>query len=205
MISSIALTILFAIGFIYLIQYPFYLKKAALLSKEAIYPQQKDEFQTILLPNEWKEMTPISKKEKSYQFVKWGTIVAVLLLTTVLIISVATDWLSSSLLNVAYLFIVIINSIKHLGNLFILPSGIILHSKYYPFNRILNYHYEEIIRWHELYGLHPRLNNGYKLTITLKNRWFQPNYLVIEDEEHLKRIITLLKDKGIEQEEKRAS
>jgi hypothetical protein len=176
--------------------------KAAEISKSALFPHNEDEFSSILLPTEWKEMTPLTKNTRSYQYVKWGTLIAFILLTVLLMIVLATDWIGSSYFNIAYLFLVIIRLIKHPGNLFIFSNGIILNGKYYPSDQIKYYEIEKIIRWHDLYGLDTRVNNAYKLTINVKRKLIQSNFVVIEDLEHLDQIITLLENLEIKRNQK---
>jgi len=190
-------TILFLIGVTYLIRYRLNLKKAAEMADDAIYPKKESEFASILIPVEYKEMAPLTKNTRSYQFVKWGTVVALVLLSGILAVIFTTDWLGSSFINLVYLFFVIISTVKHKGNLYIISSGIILHGKYYPSNQIKHYEIEQIVRWHELYGYDSRVNNAYKLTFKVKRRAFQPNYIVVEDTAHLEKISTLLGQQGI--------
>ncbi|WP_307847720.1 hypothetical protein [Metabacillus bambusae] len=194
---NILFTIMFVLGVNYLINYQLRIKKAADLSKDTLFPNIDDEFSSILLPIEWKEMEPLAKNTKSYQYVKWGTIIALVLLTVLLWIVLATDWLGSSFLSIVYLFIVIISSIKHRGNLFILSKGIILNGKFYSSNQIKYYQIEKIVRWHELYGLDDRLNNAYKMTFKIKKELFPPNYIVVKDADYLERMILLLDEQGI--------
>jgi hypothetical protein len=197
MMMNILFSVIFVLGVCYLIIYRLNLKKAADLSKDAYYPKKEDEFSSILLPIEWKEMEHLTKDTKSYQYVKWGTVVALVLLTILLWIVLATEWLGSSYFSVVYLFLTIMSAIKHRGNLFILPKGLILNGKYYSSNQIKYYETERIIRWHELYGLNSRVNNAYKLTFTVKNKLFQPNFIMVEDSDHLDQIIHLLDEQGI--------
>jgi hypothetical protein len=174
------------------------LRKAAETSKHAIYPKTDDEFSSILLPNEYKEMEPLTKDTKSYQYVKWGTLVALLLLVSLLMVVLTTDLFETSAFTVVYLFIAIITAIRHRGNLFILKKGIILNGKYYSRHQIKHFETEQIIKWHQLYGLHARVNNAYKLTVKIKTNFFQPGFIVVEDREHLERITKLLKELGIQ-------
>lgn len=189
--------ILFILGSYYLLYYRLNLRKAVDTSENALYPKTEDEFSSILLPNEYKEMEPLTKDTKSYQYVKWGTLVAFLLLVSLLMLVLTTNWFESSAFTVVYLFIAIITAIRHRGNLFILEKGIILNGKYYSRHKIKNFETEQIIKWHELYGLQSRVNNAYKLTVKIKNDLFQPGFVVIEDKEHLDRIATLLKQLDI--------
>ncbi|WP_338785837.1 hypothetical protein [Metabacillus sp. FJAT-53654] len=197
LVINILFTIMFILGVYYLINYRLRIKKAADLSKDALYPKIDDEFNSILLPIEWEKMEPLAKNTKSYQYVKWGTLIALLLLLVLLWIVLATEWLGSSFFSVVYLFIVIINSIKHRGNLFILSKGIILNSKFYSSNQIKNYQIEKIVRWHELYGLDDRVNNAYKMTFKIKKELFPQNYIVVKDTDYLERMILLLDEQGI--------
>lgn len=142
-------------------------------------------------------MVPFTKGTKSYQYVKWGTMVALILLTVLLWIVLATDWLGSAYFSAAYLFIAIISAIKHPGNLFVLPKGLILNGKYYSVNQIKYYEIEKIIRWHELYGLDSRVNNAYKVTIKAKKKLVQPNFVVVNGLEHFEQIILFLEEVGI--------
>lgn len=195
--KNILFILIFVFGVYYLLQYRFNLKKAVDISKDALYPKKKDEFGSILIPHEWKEMEPITKSIKSYQYVKWGTNIALLVLTVLLWGVLSTEWLGSSYLSVAYLFFVIISAIKHKGNLFVLPNGIILNGKYYSSNKIKSYEIEKIIRWHELYGFNACVDNAYKLTFHVKNKLIQTNFIVVEDFVHLEQIIFLLEKQGI--------
>lgn len=117
-------------------------------------------------------MQPLTKNTKSYQYVKWGTVVAIILLMVLLVIVLSTDWLGSSYFSVGYLFLAIITAIRHRGNLYICSTGIILNNKFYASNQIQSYQTEKIIRWPELYGLNPRLNNAFKLTLFRRKVFF---------------------------------
>ncbi|MFT8320872.1 MAG: hypothetical protein ABF649_08205 [Bacillus sp. (in: firmicutes)] len=194
---NIFFVFIFSISVFYLLKEAFNRKKAAEMAKDAVYPLKEEEFSSILVPNEWKEMKHLSKTAKSYQFVMWGTAAAIILLSILLFLVISTNWLASYSLNVAYLFFVIIFSIKHQGNLFILEKGLIINGKFYSSQEIQSYHVEQIIRWHSLYGLHSRVNNGFKLTFKLKKKMFQPNYMVVEKLEHLEKILALLEEKEI--------
>ncbi|WP_235846850.1 hypothetical protein [Neobacillus soli] len=143
-------------------------------------------------------MGALTKNTKSYQFVKWGTAAALVLLTILLVIVVATEWVESSFFSVAYLFFVIISAVRHRGNLFILPKGIILNGKFYSSNQLKSYEIEKIVRWHSLYGLNSRVNNAYKLSINRKKKQFQPEFIVVENLVHLEQITALLNQQGIQ-------
>ncbi|WP_077210527.1 hypothetical protein [Bacillus dakarensis] len=197
MIINLLCTLLFILGVYHLVRYRLNLKKAAELSKSSLFPLEEDEFRSILIPAEWKEMEPIKKSSRSYQFVKWGTVAALILLTLLLWIVITTDLLGTSFFSFAYLFFVIISAVKHRGNLFILPNGIILNGRYFFAPSIKSYEIEKIIRWHELYGLHPRVDNAYKLTLNVKGNLFHNNYVVVDDPAHLIKIIDLLEQQGI--------
>ncbi|MGE7625105.1 hypothetical protein ACQKMD_19375 [Viridibacillus sp. NPDC096237] len=194
---NIIFTIIFVLGVYLLIRYRLNLSKAVQLSKNALFPTKEDDFNSLLSPTEWKEMEPLSKNTKSYLFVKWGTPVALILLALLLWFVLMTDVLGSSSFSIASLFLVIITVIKHPGNLFILTSGLIFDSKYYSFNQIKGYEVEKISRWHELYGLDPKVNNGYKFSLKIKNKPFSPNFIVVKDHENLSKIVDLLDKEGI--------
>ncbi|MGE7919102.1 hypothetical protein ACQKM9_09145 [Viridibacillus sp. NPDC093762] len=190
-------TIIFIFGIYYLIRYHINLRKAIQLSKDALYPSKEKEFKSIVIPTEWREMECLSKNTKSYQYVKWGTVVAILLLVILFVIVLLTDVLGTSSFSIVSLFFVIISAIKHRGNLFILANGIIFDSKFYSFSHIIGYEVEKISRWHELYGLDPKINNGYKLTLNIKNKPFLPNFIVVKDHASLEKIVDLLEKEGI--------
>lgn len=173
------------------------LTKAADIAKNAIYPKKDAEYEGIIIPSEWKQMEPLSKNTKSYRVVKWGTIAVLVLLTVLLVIVLSTDWLGSSFFSLAYIFFVIISSVRHRGNLFILPKGIILNGRFVSEHQISLVEIERIIRWHSLYGLDEKVNNAYKLTFRLKRTIFQPNFFVIRTADQLEQITTLLQKKGI--------
>ncbi|MEH7013295.1 hypothetical protein V7087_21210 [Neobacillus niacini] len=196
-------SLFYILGVYYLISYQLKIKKAADSAREAIFPKTKSEFDSILIPTEWKEMEPLTKKTKSYRLVKWGTITALVLLSLLLWMVISTNWIKSSFFTLAYLFFAIINLIHHRGNLYILQRGLILFGKYYSFKRVNYYEVEKIVRWHELYGLDSSVNNGYKLTIIFKKQLFSSSkFVVIKDFEHLKQIVTLFEGYGIRQSSK---
>jgi hypothetical protein len=173
------------------------------MSEAAIFPKTEQDFNRILIPNEWKEMQPISKSSKSYQYVKWGTLAVLLLLFTLFFIVLTTDWIGSSFFSSAYLFFILISTVKHRGCLFILSEGVIVNGKFYSAKQITSYKTEKIIRWHELYGYSTRVDNGYKLTFRLKRSFFNPSsYVVVEDKETLDHIIALLEKQGVKSRSK---
>lgn len=197
MLTNIIFSVIFIISVYYLIQYRLNLKKAADIAEKALFPRSEEEYRGILIPIEWKEMLPLSKHTKSYQYVKWGTVLALILLSIVLYMIVTTDLIGSSFFSLSYIFFAILNAIKHQGNLYILPKGLILNGKYFSSTNIKYYEVEKIIRWHELYGLDDRVNNAYKLTFKVKNQLFQPNCFVIEKSEDLDKIHGLLERQKI--------
>jgi hypothetical protein len=198
MVLNFLFSILFVLGVYYLIRYQMNLKMAAENSQDALYPRTPNEFASVLIPAEWKEMELLNKEAKSYLYVKWGTGVALVLLTILMGLVLFTDWLGSSFFSMAYFFFMIINAIPHRGNLYILQEGIILNGRYHSPKQVKSYHIEEIVRWHELYGLDDRVNYGFKLTFNVNNWWFlQPNFVVVSDKVHLDKIVHLLNDQGI--------
>jgi len=198
MFLDLLFTFIFIFAIYYLIRYQLNLKKAAENSQKALYPKTADEFASVLIPAEWKAMEPLTKETKTYRYVQWGGILALALLIVLLGIVLFTDWLGSSFFSIAYFFFAIINVIPHRGNLYLFQDGIILNGRYYATKQIGSYKIEEIVRWHELYGLDDRVNYGYKLTFRVKNfRFIQPNYVVITERDQLDKIVDLLKKQGI--------
>jgi hypothetical protein len=173
------------------------LSSAATASKDALYPKTEEEFAGIIIPNEWKPMEPLTKSSKSYRLVKWGTVVILCVLAVLLVLVVMTDWLGESFFTLAYIFFILINSVRHSGNLFILPKGIILNGKLVFYHQIKDCETEQIIRWHPLYGLDDKVNNAYKLTFRLKRTLFQPQFIVVQTAAQLEQIITLLNQRGV--------
>jgi hypothetical protein len=197
LLRDIFWTVVFILGVYYLLHYFVSIKKATDIAKDALFPTTDDEYRNILIPMEWKEMEPLTKHTKSYHYVKWGTMLAIILLIFILGIVLSTDWLDSSLFSVGYLFVFIITAIKHRGNIFILTNGFILNGRFYTYQQLKNYQVEKIIRWSELYGLDSRVDNGYKITFMIKNRPYRQNFVVIRNELHLKRLTDFLAEKGI--------
>ncbi len=144
------------------------------------------------------EMEPLSKTTRSYKLVNWGTFVAIVILLGLLIVVLTTDFLGSSFFSMAYLFFVIISAVRHRGNLFLLPKGIILQGRYFSYSRVKEYKVERIVRWHDLYGIDDRINFSYKLTIKVKGIFPFINFVVVEKEEHLEKIIALLESNGVQ-------
>lgn len=198
MVFDLLFLTIFIFGVFYLIRYQVNLKRAAEISQHALFPKTEREFASVLIPAEWKEMEPLTKSTKSYLYVKWGTAAALLLVTILLGVSLVTDWFETSLFSFVYFFFVIIRAIPHRGNLFIFQEGLILNGRYYSNNQIRSYEVEEVVRWHELYGLDDRVNYGYKLTFHVKKlRLLEANYVVVAEQEHLDRILRLLNGQGI--------
>ncbi|PMC40323.1 hypothetical protein CJ195_01020 [Bacillus sp. UMB0899] len=190
--------LIFILGIGYLIQYRLNIKKAAELSHNALFPKGKKDFQHILIPNEWKEMEPLSKNTKTYKYVKWGTFFVLVLLFILLIMVFTTDWLNSSFISSAYLFFVLISAVKHMSCFYVLSDGIILDGKYYSTQQIHSYKTEKIIRWHELYGYSTRVDNAYKLSVKVKGTLFSTTkFVVIDQQEQLNQILNLLDEQGI--------
>ncbi|WP_338780622.1 hypothetical protein [Metabacillus sp. FJAT-52054] len=189
--------LIFLAGMYFLLKHWFNVKNAVILSQTALYPKTKDEYSSLLIPNEWKEMEAISKNTRAYQIVKWGTAAAMILMGWLIWMVFFTDWLEYAYLNVIYMVLVIMNFVKHQGSLLILPEGLVLNGSYRSFKQIKRYEVEKITLSHPLYGLHARINNAYKLSIIQKNLFGSHHYVVVEDQEHLKRITDLLGQHGI--------
>lgn len=195
--STIIFVAILIIGIYYLIRKFFNLKKAINLARKAMFPVTEEEFSSVLIPREWKTASRLFNQTKSYQLVKWGTIVALIILGVLIVLVVYIDWLSSSLFSSAYLFYMLLNAIKHPGNFFIVPHGIILDSKFIASSEIKDYSVEKIVRWHALYGLDSRADNGYKLSFNF-NGLSPEDYVVITEKKELKMVTELLDAQGIE-------
>ncbi|MEF7565550.1 MULTISPECIES: hypothetical protein [Bacillus] len=189
---------MFLIGCYYLLQLRLRIKKAADLSGQALFPRTQEEYSGILLPGEWKEMQPITKNTKSYQYIKWGTVCAFFLMAGFLLLLLLTDWFDPAFLNAAYIFFAIASFIRQPQNLFIMKDGMILHGRFYSQTEIRSFETEKIVRWHPLYGLDSRADNGYQLKLKVKNRLFQPGLIAVPDKKHLTAIENLLGNIGIE-------
>lgn len=195
---DLVFTLLFIAGVIYLLRYSYIIMSAVERSKEAIYPKTEEEFRNIIIPNEWKEMKPLTKNTRSYKLVQWGTAIAIVALGVLFVVVLVAD-LHSSFFSFVYLFGAIITAVKHLGNLFILPEGIIFHGRPISSDQVQGYKIEQIIRWHALYGLDPRVNDAYKLTFKYKAGKFQSsNFIVVRELEQLEKIEGLLNEQGIQ-------
>lgn len=176
----------------YLLWYRYNLKKAIKLSKNAIVPVKPEEYAKILIPAEWKEMQPLTKQSRAYLLVKWGTVAVVVIFSVLFGFALVTDWLDTAYLNLIYLFCMATSIIHHPGNFYLLQNGIVLNGRYYSFNQVKRYQVEQIIRWHDLYGLDSRVNNSYKLTLKINNWTNQPNFIVVEDDELLNKMVRVL-------------
>ncbi|WP_052342733.1 hypothetical protein [Bacillus sp. EB01] len=195
--STIFFVIIFIVGIYYLIRKFFNLKKAIDLAGNAMFPVTEEGFSSVLIVPEWKTASRLSKQTRSYQLVKWGTIVALIILGVLMVLVIYIDWLSSSLFSSAYLFYFILNTIKHPGNFFVVPNGIILDSKFIAFSDIKEYSVERIVRWHALYGLDSRANNGFKVSFHFNGRLSPGDYVVITEKKELETVIELLDAQGI--------
>ncbi|WRP04605.1 hypothetical protein U9J35_11815 [Rossellomorea aquimaris] len=190
--------VIFIIGIVYLIRFRFNLKYAAEIACNALYPANEKDMNSIVIPSEFKVMEPLTKGTKSYQWVKWGTVGVITLLTALLAVVYSTEMLHQSIFSIVHLFFILISSIKHRGNFYLLAEGLILNGYYVPWGRVKGYEVEKIIKWHELYGLDDKINYGYKLVVKVKNKWFQPQFVVVRDQVQLDRILTLLEKHGVE-------
>ncbi|TMU87469.1 hypothetical protein FGG79_04915 [Bacillus sp. BHET2] len=192
------ITFMVSLGILYLVRFRINLKYAADKTSAAIYPISREEMNSILIPTEYKEMKPLTKRTKSYQWVKWGSR-GVIIVCIGLIWSVfRTDWLHEFHPIVLYMFIMLIGSIKHRGNFYLLPDGLILNGYFIPWNRVKEYRVEKIMKFHELYGLDEKINHGFKLNLIMKNKWFQRSYIVIREHNQLQTILSHLKQRGVE-------
>ncbi|HEY4554458.1 MAG TPA: hypothetical protein VIG80_14800 [Bacillaceae bacterium] len=187
---------LLVVGVYFLIRDFLSLKKAAELSAEALYPIG-EQFTNVFTDREWNEMKPISKQTKSYRIVKWGTVAALVFVLGLAGIVFLTDLVSSSIFSFIYIFYFYMSAIRHPGNFFILQKGIIMDSKYISPSSIKEFSMEKIRRWHALYGYHSKVNNGYKLSFSFKNRLIPSSFVVVTEEKDLNEIIRLLETQGI--------
>ncbi|MGM0851143.1 MAG: hypothetical protein ACQEWI_00775 [Bacillota bacterium] len=190
--------VIFIIGIVYLIRFRLNLKYAAEKAGNALYPTRQEDMNSIVIPSEFKVMQPLTKETKSYQWVNWGTVGVITLLTALLAVVYWTEMLHESIFSIVHLFFILISSIKHRGNFYLLAEGLILNGYYVPWGRVKGYEVEKIIKWHELYGLDDKINYGYKLEVKVKNKWFQPQFVVVRDQVQLDRILALLKKHGVE-------
>ncbi|MGF3102933.1 hypothetical protein [Rossellomorea sp. DUT-2] len=189
---------IFIIGIVYLIRFRLNLKFSAEKAGNALYPTNEKDMNSIVIPSEFKVMQPLTKGTRSYRWVKWGTVGVITLLTALLAVVYWTDMLHQSIFSIVYLFFILISSIKHRGNFYLLAEGLILNGYYVHWSRVKGYKVEKIIKWHELYGLDDKINQGYKLGVKVKNKWIQPQFVVIRDHDQLDRILTLLEKHGVE-------
>lgn len=191
-------SVIFITGIVYLIRFRLNLKHSAEIADNALYPTNEEDMKSIVIPSEFKVMQPLTKKTKSYQWVKWGTVGVISLLTALLAVVYWTDMLHQSIFSIVYLFFILISSIKHRGNFYLLAEGMILNGYYVPWGKVKGYEIEKIIKWHELYGLDDKINQGYKLKVKVKSKWFQPQFVVVRNQVQLDRILTLLEEHGVD-------
>ncbi|RDU38146.1 hypothetical protein DRW41_00830 [Neobacillus piezotolerans] len=194
---SILFAAIFVIGIYCLIRDFINLKKAIGLAENALFPVTEEDFSSVLIAGEWKIASRLSKRTKSYRIVKWGTGAALIVLGALLVIALFTDWLGTYLFSSAYLFYMLLSAVKHPGNFFIVPNGIILHSRFISSSDIEEYSVEKIVRWHALYGLDSRVNNGYKVSFDFKNKLTPLDYVVITEKKELETVTELLDAQGI--------
>lgn len=198
MLRDIFLLLLFIFGVYYLLRNLYHVTAGIRRVEEALYPGGEEEMKHILIPNEWKEMKPLHRDTKTYRIVQWGTVAALFALGILFVVAVVVDLNPALLPTFLYLFLAILLAVKHPGNLYILPDGMILNGRYLPTGLIRGYKTEEIVRWHELYGLDPRINNKYKLTVVLRRRFFTTKFFVVTEREELQKIERSLRKMGIE-------
>jgi len=195
---NLLFSVIFIIGIVYLIRFRLNLKYAAEIAGNSLYPANEEDMNSIVIPSEFKVMQPLTKGTKSYQWVKWGTVGVITLLTALLAVVYWTEMLHQSIFSIVHLFFILISSIKHRGNFYLLADGLILNGYYVPWGRVKGYKVEKIIKWHELYGLDNKINYGFKLEVKVKNKWFQPQFVVVRDQVQLDRVLTLLEKHGVE-------
>ncbi len=194
--SELFFTLLFIFGVYYLLRNSYNIAIAAERSKEALYPGTEEEYKNIFPASENKEMEPLTKDTRTYRFVQWGTAVAIVLLGILFVYVITTD-LHFSFLTAANLFGFIIFLVRLPGNFYIHSDGLILNGKFFSPRKIKGYSVEKIVRWHELYGLHPGMNNGYKLTLHFRKGFVFHHFVVIRELEELKKVEKYLHDLGI--------
>lgn len=198
MLLDIFLLLLLVFGVYYLLRNLYHVTAAIRKVEGALYPGGEEEMKHILIPNEWNEMKPLKKGAKTYRIVQWGTVAALFALGIFFVVAMVVDLNPALLPSILYLFLAILLAVKHPGNLYILPDGMILNGRYVPAGRIGGYKTEEIVRWHELYGLDSRINNKYKLTVVLNKSFFTTKFFVVTEREELQKIENLLRTLGIE-------
>ncbi|UII58304.1 hypothetical protein LS684_22100 (plasmid) [Cytobacillus spongiae] len=194
---NIFFSVTFILGLLYLIRYRLNLKYSAEKAANALFPTSEEEMNQILIPSEFMEMQPLTKGTRSYKLVKWGTVGVICLFAVLMMVVFWTDMLHQSIFSIVYLFFFLISSIKHRGNFYIVAGGLILNGYYFAWDRVKGYELEKIIKWHELYGLDDKINHGYKLAVKVDNKWFQPQFVVVRDQVHLDRILSLLNIHGV--------
>lgn len=185
--------LMFLICSTYLIRHFISVHKAVELSRRVIFPATETEYKRILLPGgQWEEMQTLSRKTKSYQVVKWGTILSILVMLAFTIFTVTDEQRTFSFITIGYVFFSFIELVKHPGNFYLLEEGFIINGKFYRYDQVVEWKAEKVVRWSELYGLDDRVNHGYKWSVKVKRTLFQPSFVVIEDDETLNQVVDLL-------------
>jgi hypothetical protein len=186
---SLFFIVLFVFCMSYIIRQHKRLKMAIHLSRNAHFPITEDEYDGIRTAPGWKGMEPLTEESKGYRQVRLLTFLAIILMSSIVTIIIFTDWFDAAFLNIVYMFIPIMSLIKHHGSFFLLQKGIVFQGFFYPWGSIEYYEIEKIIKWHDLYGYHDKVNNGYKLSIKVKGKFTKPSYIVISNREVLDKVL----------------
>ncbi|MEI5907480.1 hypothetical protein WAK64_10465 [Bacillus spongiae] len=184
----------------WLIYYQYQIRKAMQLTEEALFPQ-KDQYEKVLTPYAWTEMRPLTKDAKSYKYYNWLTVVIVLLLIAMFYFVFIDKTIQGNVIVTSYLLLSMTNLIRLPASFYLIPNGLILNGFFYPWSKINSYEVERIVKWHSMYGLHEKINNGYCVRFQIKKRWLRPQPIVISDYETFHFINNYLIERGIIQKE----
>ncbi|WP_335869510.1 hypothetical protein [Bacillus sp. 2205SS5-2] len=177
--------LLFIGVFIQVIYYRYQLRSSVYLTKQAIFPMEQAQYETIRIAPEWNAMQPFTSTSKRY---KWINIITLLILAFVGFLGyfVFIDQaIQEQFILVIYLLASVPGWMKQPGNIYIVKKGVILHGLFYRWSEVKSYEVEKVVKWHSLYGYHEKVNNGYLLKVRIKRKWLQPEAVVFSDKKRL--------------------
>ncbi|WP_243290462.1 hypothetical protein [Bacillus sp. FJAT-47783] len=183
---------LYLLGIGYIIFYRYQLKVSVEKIRNALDTNKIPHFQSIRIPVDWKEMEQLEKRAKGYRLAHWLTIGLISIMTTILFLVIKFKSLDEiSLLMLSFVLSLHISSVLQRGNFYLLPDGLVINSMFYSWDAVQLVRVEKIVKWHELYGLDDAINDGFKLTVRVKRKLFQPQYIVVTEEEELNEMVSI--------------
>lgn len=188
------LIVVYGIGVGYIIYFRYQLK----ISAEKVEREGGITYQSLCQQNSWKKSQPLLKNTRDYKMIHWLAIIIPSLFGLTVIGTLLIDRLGVSFFINANMFLLYtLPLFTTKAYFYFFQDGVIINGVCYAWEKLESVQVEKITKWHPLYGLNKDINDGYRIVIHVKRKFFNKHYMIVTDQEEKDDIIKRIEKQQI--------